>query len=652
LKYDNFTDSHNSGSSDKLLTGNEAIALGARKAGVDIATGYPGTPSSEILPFLAKFKSAAVNWSINEKTALEIAAGASIGFKRSMFTTKHVGLNVASDPLMTLAITGVRGGLVIVTADDPGMHSSQNEQDNRLYAKFAKIPMLEPSDSEECFNFTAVAFEISEKFDTPVILRTTTRISHSRSIVSNLDVLGVTSLINYDYHNSDYPNSHLNNNLNDHLHSNLHNRPYVKDIEKFVMAPVFARNRHKLAIKRLEYLTDFSNNSGINKIEYNSPDFGIITSGISYQYAKEIVPYASFLKLSFSYPVPDNLIKEFVGNVKNVVVIEELEPFIQDEISSLGINLKGKEYFPRCGELTPDLVKLGLAEAGFLDVRNVPNAPNKYNKYIKSGFDDPENILETLPPRLPVLCSGCPHTAVFYALKKLRVPVMGDIGCYTLGAMPPLSAMDSCISMGLAFGAAQGLSIAKSSHKKTVGIMGDSTFFHSGITSLIDAKYNNISFTAIILDNATTAMTGGQDHPGTGKNLSLNQSISGKIDIKKIIEGIGISEIYTIDPYDYNETFKVLKNALESENLNAVITNRPCVLYPKKLDCGKKFEVLEGCLGCDLCMQIGCPSILASRSSGNLGDKRIPFIDASCIGCSICKDICIFNFIREIKINR
>ena len=394
MQYDNFTYSYNSNASNALLTGNEAIASGAYKAGVDIAAGYPGTPSSEILPFLAKFKSAIVNWSINEKTALEIAIGASIGFKRSMFTTKHVGLNVASDPLMTLAITGVRGGLVIVTADDPGMHSSQNEQDNRLYAKFAKIPMLEPSDSGECFNFTAAAFEISERFDTPVILRTTTRISHSRSIVSNPVIPGGAGIFKPG-------------------------RSYVKDIEKFVMVPVYARNKHKSAIKRLKYLTDFSNNSGMNKIEYNSLDFGIITSGISYQYAKEIAPYASFLKLSFSYPVPDILIKEFAGNVKNVVIIEELEPFVQNEISSFGINLKGKEYFSRDGELTPDSVELGLAEAGFL---TAPERRSRH-KYIKRVFDDPGNILETLPPRLPALCSGCPHTAVFYALKKLKVPV-------------------------------------------------------------------------------------------------------------------------------------------------------------------------------------------------------------------------------------
>ncbi len=625
MQYDNITGSYNS---NALLTGNEAIASGAHKAGVYIAVGYPGTPSSEILPFLAKFKSAIVNWSINEKTALEIAVGASIGFKRSMFTTKHVGLNVASDPLMTLAITGVRGGLVIVTADDPGMHSSQNEQDNRLYAKFAKIPMLEPSDSEECLNFTAAAFDISEKLDTPVILRTTTRISHSRSIVSQPDIPGAAVIFK--------PNASYSEHLN---------KPYIKDIGKFVMAPVYAKKRHKAAIKRLEYLTDFSNNSGINKIEYGSPDFGIVTSGISYQYAKEIAPSASFLKLSFSYPVPNILIKEFVKNIKNVVIIEELEPFIQNEISSLGINLKGKEYFPRDGELNPDMVERGLGEAGGF----IAYESRSHSKNNKPGFDDPGNILETLQPRLPALCSGCPHTAVFYALKKLRVPVMGDIGCYTLGALPPLNAMDTCISMGLAFGAAQGLSLTKSSSKKTVGIMGDSTFFHSGITSLIDAKYNNISFTAIILDNATTAMTGGQDHPGTGRNLSLNQSVSNKIDIKKIIEGIGINEIYTIDPYDYNKTFKILKKALESENLNVVITNRPCVLYPKKLDCGKKFEVLKGCPGCDLCMQIGCPSILTSSFFNPSGNKRIPFIDASCTGCSICKDICIFNFIDEIK---
>ncbi len=607
-----------------LLTGNEAIATGAYKAGVYVATGYPGTPSSEILPYLARFNNAIVNWSINEKTALEIAIGASIGYKRSMFTTKHVGLNVASDPFMTLAITGVRGGIVIVTADDPNMHSSQNEQDNRFYSKFAKVPMFEPSDSNECLEFTNLAFEISEKFDTPVILRTTTRISHSKSVVRIEPVY--------------MPN--LSKDIDSKNHSE---KTYIKDIEKFVMAPVYARKRHKIAIERLKKLLEFSNNSGINKIEYNSLDFGIITSGISYQYVKEIAPFTSVLKLSFSYPIPDLLIKEFVEKVKNVVIVEELEPFIQNEISSLGISLKGKEIFNRFGELTPDLVEEGLINSGFIKKSN--NLPSNKNK---KGLIELDSILEKLPQRLPALCSGCPHTAIFYALKKLKIPVMGDIGCYTLGALPPLNAMDSCISMGLAFGAAQGLSLSNSSHKKIAGIMGDSTFFHSGITSLIDAKYNNACFTAIILDNSTTAMTGGQDHPGTGKNLSSDQVMSNKIDIKRVVEGIGIDEIYIIDTYDYNTVYKTLKKALSSKNLNVVITKRPCVLYPKKIDLGKKFKILEGCNGCDLCMQTGCPSILNSDKFSD-NNKSIPFIDNSCIGCSICKDICVFNFIEEIK---
>ena len=607
-----------------LLTGNEAIATGAYKAGVYVATGYPGTPSSEILPYLARFNNAIVNWSINEKTALEIAIGASIGYKRSMFTTKHVGLNVASDPFMTLAITGVRGGIVIVTADDPNMHSSQNEQDNRFYSKFAKVPMFEPSDSNECLEFTNLAFEISEKFDTPVILRTTTRISHSKSVVRIEPVY--------------MPN--LSKDIDSKNHSE---KTYIKDIEKFVMAPVYARKRHKIAIERLKKLLEFSNNSGINKIEYNSLDFGIITSGISYQYVKEIAPFTSVLKLSFSYPIPDLLIKEFVEKVKNVVIVEELEPFIQNEISSLGISLKGKEIFNRFGELTPDLVEEGLINSGFIKKSN--NRPSNKNK---KGLIELDSILEKLPQRLPALCSGCPHTAIFYALKKLKIPVMGDIGCYTLGALPPLNAMDSCISMGLAFGAAQGLSLSNSSHKKIAGIMGDSTFFHSGITSLIDAKYNNACFTAIILDNSTTAMTGGQDHPGTGKNLSSDQVMSNKIDIKRVVEGIGIDEIYIIDTYDYNTVYKTLKKALSSKNLNVVITKRPCVLYPKKIDLGKKFKILEGCNGCDLCMQTGCPSILNSDKFSD-NNKSIPFIDNSCIGCSICKDICVFNFIEEIK---
>lgn len=611
-----------------LITGNEAIATGAYKAGVCVATGYPGTPSSEILPYLARFNNAIANWSINEKTALEIAIGASIGYKRSMFTTKHVGLNVASDPFMTLAITGVRGGIVIVTADDPNMHSSQNEQDNRFYSKFAKVPMFEPSDSNECLEFTNLAFEISERFDTPVIIRTTTRISHSKSVV-HIEPVYMPNL----FKNIDSKNCSEN-------HSE---KTYIKDIEKFVMAPVYARKRHKIAIERLKKLQEFSNNSGINKIEYNSLDFGIITSGISYQYTKEIAPFASILKLSFSYPIPDLLIKEFVKKIKTIIIVEELEPFIQNEISSLGISLKGKEIFNRFGELTPDLVKEGLTNLGFIKKSN--NTPSNKDK---EGLTELDSLLEKLPQRLPALCSGCPHTAVFYALKKLKIPVMGDIGCYTLGALPPLNAMDSCISMGLAFGAAQGLYLSNSSPKKIAGIMGDSTFFHSGITSLIDAKYNNACFTAIILDNSTTAMTGGQDHPGTGKNLSSNQVISNKIDIKMVVEGIGIDEIYIIDTYDYNTVYKTLKKALSSKNLNVVITKRPCVLYPKKIDLGKKFKILEGCNGCDLCMQTGCPSILNSDKFSD-NNKSIPFIDNSCIGCSICKDICVFNFIEEIK---
>jgi indolepyruvate ferredoxin oxidoreductase alpha subunit len=657
-----------------LLTGNEAIAFGSYEGKAAIAVGYPGTPSSEILPFLSKFKDIYVNWSINEKTALEIAIGASIGYKRSLFTTKHVGLNVASDPFMTLANTGVRGGILIISADDPNMHSSQNEQDNRYYAKFAKVPMLEPSDSQECYYFSKIAFDISEFFDTPVLIRTTTRISHSRSIL-NLHADDIYNSIGI-----------ANNNIN----KRLINQKYTKDIEKFVMVPVYARVRHRMAIDRLKKLREFSNTSGLNKIEYNDLKYGIITSGVSYQYAKEIMPDASFLKLSFSYPLPDILIKEFCSKVKNVVVIEELEPFIENEISSFGIMLKGKEFFPQFGELTPDLVKEGLVKNGFLTELSGKNYTsnqqfnsnssnnnsssvnnsissntrgnsrshnqnysqnNNLNLFTKTedsnNFNKQDGIVN-IPRRLPALCSGCPHTSVFYALKKLRVPVMGDIGCYTLGALPPLSSMDSCISMGLAFGAAQGLYLSKSSEKKVAAVMGDSTFFHSGITSLIDAKYTNAIFTAIILDNSTTAMTGGQDHPGTGKNLS-DSAIANKIDIKKIIEGMGITEIYDIDVYDYNSTFNTLKHALNTNTLNVIITNKSCVLYPKKLDFSNKFKInSDKCIGCDLCITIGCPSIIISNKLTDK-NKPIPMIDFSCIGCSICKDICVFGFIEQIS---
>ncbi|MHB8293014.1 MAG: thiamine pyrophosphate-dependent enzyme [bacterium] len=652
-----------------LLTGNEAVAFGSYEGKAAIAVGYPGTPSSEILPFLSKFKDIYVNWSINEKTALEIAIGASIGYKRSLFTTKHVGLNVASDPFMTLANTGVRGGILILSADDPNMHSSQNEQDNRYYAKFAKVPMLEPSDSQECYYFSKMAFDISEFFDTPVLLRTTTRISHARSIVNlNTDIYDSIGI--------------ANNNID----KQLINQKYTKDIEKFVMVPVYARARHKIAIDRLKKLREFSNTSGLNKIEYNDLKYGIITSGVSYQYAKEIMPDASFLKLSFSYPLPDVLIKEFCSKVKNAVVIEELEPFIENEISAFGIMVKGKEFFPQFGELTPDLVKEGLIKNGFLaklsdknyvsnqqfnnnnnsnnnssnnnrknshsrnhnyDQNNNLNLTADETEYFNNFNNNKQDEIVNIPRRLPALCSGCPHTSVFYALKKLRVPVMGDIGCYTLGALPPLSSMDSCISMGLAFGAAQGLYLSKSSDKKVAAVMGDSTFFHSGITSLIDAKYTNAVFTAIILDNSTTAMTGGQDHPGTGKNLS-DSAIANKIDIKKIIEGMGITEIYNIDAYDYNSTFNILKHALNTNTLNVIITDKPCVLYPKKLDFSNKFKInSDKCIGCDLCITIGCPSIIISNKLTDK-NKPIPMINFSCIGCSICKDICVFGFIEQI----
>ena len=687
-----------------LLTGNEAVAFGCYKAKTSIAVGYPGTPSSEILPFLSKFENIYVNWSINEKTALEIAIGASIGWKRSLFTTKHVGLNVASDPFMTLSLTGVRGGIMILTADDPNMHSSQNEQDNRYYAKFAKIPMFEPADSQECYYFSKIAFDISEFFDTPVLVRTTTRISHSRSIIdlnnnvynsisfsnnqktkkeaeignrngikkpngsSIINAAAVTTPdINAEAANSNYYQCDKYAYDDNCDTAQLKNTKYTKDIEKFVMVPVYARKRHKIAIERLKKLREFSNTSGLNKIEYNNINYGIITSGVSYQYAKEIMPEASFLKLSFSYPLPDALIKEFCSKVKNVVIIEELEPFIENEISTLGIMLKGKDFFSQFGELTPDIVRKGLIKSSFLEEETKKNKNHALSEQLSCKNHSNNNFLDEnknknntinnttnnaincaidIPPRLPALCSGCPHTSVFYALKKLRVPVMGDIGCYTLGALPPLSAMDSCISMGLAFGAAQGLYLSKSSDKKVAAVMGDSTFFHSGITSLIDAKYNDAIFTAIILDNSTTAMTGGQDHPGTGKNLS-DFVIANKIDIKKIIEGINITEIYYVDTYDYNYTYKTLKHALSTNTLNVIITNRPCVLYPKKLAPGNKFTIdSAGCIGCDLCISIGCPSIVMSDKITDR-NKPVPEIDSSCTGCSICRDICVFGFIHN-----
>jgi indolepyruvate ferredoxin oxidoreductase alpha subunit len=454
----------------KLMLGNEAVARGAYEAGVTVAAAYPGTPSTEITENIAKYEDIYSEWSPNEKVALEVAIGSSIAGARSVCSMKHVGLNVAADPLFTVSYTGVNGGLVIMVADDPGMHSSQNEQDSRFYARSSKVPMLEPSDSQECKDFVKQAFEISEKFDTPVFVRLTTRIAHSQSIVE----LGEK----VDYKLKDY----------------------VKDPDKYVMMPAMARKRHVVVEKRMADLREFSNGSDLNKIEWGSKFVGVITSGIAYQYAREAFGGVSYLKLGMVYPLPEKLIKEFAKEVKTLYVVEELEPFIENQIRKMGINVIGKDKLPVIGEFSSKLIG---------------------EKIHGISFDVKPKVEENIPVRPPVMCPGCPHRGMYYVLKKLKLTVSGDIGCYTLGALPPTSAMDTCICMGASVSGAHGMEKARGRDfgRKTVAILGDSTFIHSGITGLIDIVYNKGNSTVIILDNSITGMTGHQHNPTTGYTI-------------------------------------------------------------------------------------------------------------------------------------
>nr|AQS32420.1 hypothetical protein [uncultured archaeon] len=487
----------------KLLSGNEAIARGAYEAGVKVACSYPGTPATEINEALVGHKEIYTEWSANEKVALEIAFGACYAGKRAIVSMKHVGLNVAADPLFTISYAGVNSGLVIVSADDPGIFSSQNEQDNRNYAKFAKIPMLEPSDSQEAKDFTKLAFDISEKYDTPVLLRLTTRVSHSKSIVE----------------------------LGQRKESQ---KEIKKDIKKYVMIPSHAKPRHVFVEERLKKLEDLSNK--INKIEYNNYDIGIITNGISYQYAKEVMPNASFLKLNMSYPLPKKLITEFSKKVKKLYVIEELDPFIEEQVKALGVNCIGKEKFPICGELSPSMIDSILNNKTYSKIEDV------------------------LPKRLPAWCNGCPYNSLFAALKELDLNVIGDIGCYTLAALEPYNALDVQINMGLSIGASFG--VEKVSKEKNIAVIGDSTFVHSGITALIDIFNNKSTGTVIIIDNGGTAMTGMQPYP--------------KVDFAKLAKAIGIKNIVKIN--SKSSIKSVIENEVNKKELSVIVYEEPCLL--------------------------------------------------------------------------
>jgi len=560
-----------------LLSGNEAIAYGAYAAGVKVATGYPGTPSTEILENIIKYEGVDASWAPNEKVALEVGIGASIGGVRALVTMKHVGVNVAADPLFTLAYTGVNGGLVLVSADDPSMHSSQNEQDNRYYAKSAKVPMLEPSDSQEAVWFVDEGFKISERFDIPVLLRTTTRINHSKSLVE-VDI----------------------------ERTNIE-KAYEKDVAKYVMMPAYARQRREILEQHMEALAEYSEEFPGNRVEWGSRSIGIITSGISYQYVKEVFPEASVLKLGMTFPLPRKLITDFIEQVDKVIVVEELEPFIEEHIRSWGLAVEGKRYIPSIGELNPEIIRDAINETG--------------SYYDESGQ-------EMLPMRPPMLCAGCPHRSVFYTLRKMRLMVTGDIGCYTLGTLPPLESMDTCICMGASIGNAMGFQKA-TGRKDVVAVIGDSTFVHSGITSLIDVVYNKGVATVIILDNRTTAMTGRQEHPGTG--VTLMGEATKELDLEQLVKAIGVESVKVVDPYDLNEVRATIKEEIEKDEPSVIIFKRACLLAVRTK--GEPMMVLDTCNGCKACMRLGCPAL-------SWEDDRARITASQCPGCGVCAKVC------------
>ncbi len=573
----------------ELMLGNAAIARGAYEAGVKVFSSYPGTPSTEITENAAKYTEMYAEWAPNEKVALEVAIGASVAGVRSCACMKHVGLNVAADPLFTVGYTGVNGGLVICVADDPGMHSSQNEQDSRHYAESAKVLMLEPSDSGECKEFMKRAYALSEEFDSPVIMRLSTRIAHSQSLVELED------------------------------REEVADKPYEKDAMKYVMMPAMARGRHVAVEERLAKATAFAETTDLNTIEYNDRKIGIITAGTGYFYAKEAIPTASFLKLGMVFPLPVEKIREFAKNVEKLYVIEELDPFIENHIKRLGIPVEGKSVMPILGEITASLIREKLL-----------------------GADKTEAVRadEPIPVRPPVLCPGCPHRGMHYVLKKLGLRVTGDIGCYTLGALAPLESIDTCVCMGAGIGMAHGMEMATGRNPKTVSIIGDSTFMHSGITGLINVVYNKGTSTTIILDNSITGMTGHQQNPTTG--LTLKGEPTKQVDLEALCRAIGIDRIRICDPFDVDAFEKVVKEETEAEAPSVIIAQRPCALLKSVKYTGRVTVDAEKCKKCKICMKIGCPAI--SFRDGVVIDTTL------CNGCGLCTQVCKFGaLVKEEK---
>lgn len=579
-----------------LLIGNHALARGAWEAGVRVAAAYPGTPSTEIIEALATYPEVYAEWAPNEKVALEVAIGAAIGGARSLAAMKHVGLNVAADPFMTLAYTGVNAGLVLVSADDPGLFSSQNEQDNRFYARMAQVPCLEPADSQEVKDMAGLGFDLSEEFDTPVILRLTTRIAHAYSLVE----------------------------LGERREVPL--RDYVKDPSKYVMLPAFGKARHYAVEERRQKLTAFAETTPLNRVEWAGRRAGVITAGVAYQYVKEALPGVSVLKLGLTYPLPQQLISNFVAAVDTCYVVEELEPFMEEQVRAWGLKVIGKELLPRVDELSTAIIARTVgAQVAAVQPKLAPRSQAGMIEAAATAASD-------LPGRPPLMCPGCPHRGIFYTLKKLKLVVAGDIGCYTLGATPPLKAMDTCICMGASLGVAMGLEKGRGSEfsRQVVGVIGDSTFLHSGMTGLLDMVYNGSNGTLIILDNGTTAMTGHQQHPGTGLTVALKPAP--KADLEKIVCALGVERVRVVDSYDLEAVERAINEETAASGPSVIIARRPCALLEK----GSRaiYEVdSDTCLGCEECLEVGCPA-LSFKGGQALIDPL------QCNGCTLCAQVC------------
>ena len=575
----------------KIMLGNQAIARGAYEAGVKVSSAYPGTPSTEVSEYLVKYEGVYAEWAPNEKVATEVAVGASIAGVRAMCAMKHVGVNVAADPLYSVSYIGANGGLVMIAADDPGLYSSQNEQDTRRVARAACVPVIEPSDSEEARYFTKRAFEISEEYDTPVIVRTTTRLAHSQGLV----------------------------NIEDRVTPD--DKPYERNPAKNIMMPGNAKGRHLVVEARTNRLIEDACTLDINKVTYNDTKIGVITSGIPYQYVKEVLPNASILKLGLVNPLPKKLIEEFASKVETLYIVEELEPVIEEQVKSWGIECTGKEIFTIQGEYSANMIRKAIL-----------------------GESVEAAEAAKVPMRPPILCPGCPHRATFSVLKKLKIHASGDIGCYTLGAVAPLNVVDTTLCMGASISMLHGMEKAKGSEyvKNWVAVIGDSTFMHTGVNSLMNMAYNKATGTVIILDNSTTGMTGHQDNPATGKTLSGETTLA--IDLVKICQAMNINHIEVVDPYDLEKFEEVVKTEVARDELSVIIAQSPCALLKDYVPQGKCYVDPEKCKKCGKCLQAGCPAIKKDKETG-----CAVIDDTMCNGCGLCMKNCPFEAISLKK---